>query len=208
MLIVAMLALGVAFLSGALYPLRGVVRSWSDGDRSKNQSTVAAMSLVALYGLLFLYSGVTGLFGARLSATTILAFFGITVLVGTGFAVASLYSKRRAWSLDNELRAASGRPDRRHWMPPLLVGLVWLMGGSIAQVGVLLLVASLSVGERSPETTTDDLGATVAIVVMAAVMVIAAGAAGTQKWRMDREEHRLQVSDRAMAQRGHGGGRG
>ena len=136
MLIVAMLALGVAFLSGALYPLRGVVRSWSDGDRSKNQSTVAAMSLVALYGLLFLYPGVAGLFGARLSATTILSFFAVTVLVGTGFAVASLYSKRRAWSLDNELRAASGRPDRRHWMPPLLVGLVWLMGGSIAQVGV------------------------------------------------------------------------
>ncbi|EKT76536.1 putative membrane protein, partial [Rhodococcus opacus M213] len=144
----------------------------------------------------------------RLSATTILAFFAVTVLVGTVFAVASLYSKRRAWSLDNELRAASGRPDRRHWMPPLLVGLVWLMGGSIAQFGVLLLVASMNAGERSPETTTDDLGATVAIVFMAAVMVIAAGAAGTQKWRLHREDSRLQVSDRMLAQRGHGGGRG
>jgi hypothetical protein len=41
------------------------------GDRSKNQAMVAAMSLVALYGLLFLYSGVAGLFGARLYATTI-----------------------------------------------------------------------------------------------------------------------------------------
>ncbi|WKN60054.1 hypothetical protein HJ581_0040240 [Rhodococcus opacus] len=60
MLIVAMLALGMAFLGGALYPLLGVVRSWSDGDRSKNQATVAAMSLVALYGLLFLYSGWQG----------------------------------------------------------------------------------------------------------------------------------------------------
>ena len=82
------------------------------------------------------------------------------------------------------------------------------MGGSIAQFGVLLLVASMNAGERSPETTTDDLGATVAIVFMAAVMVIAAGAAGIQKLRLDREENRLQVSDRVMAQRGHGGGRG
>ncbi|MFD7012646.1 hypothetical protein [Rhodococcus jostii] len=208
MLIVAMLALGVAFLGGALYPLLRVVRSWSDGDRSKNQAMVAAMSLVALYGLLFLYSGVAGLFGARLSATTILTFFAVTVLVGTVFAAASVYTKRRAWSLDNELRAASGRPDRRHWMPPLLVGLVWLMGGFIAQFGVLLLVASLSIGESSAESSPDDLGVTVALVCMAAVMVIAAGAAGTQKWRLDREESRLRVSDRVMAQRGHGGGRG
>ena len=208
MLNVAMLAVGVAFLGGALYPLLGVVRSWSDGDRSKNQSMVAAMSLVALYGLLFLYSGVAGLLGARLSATTILTFFAATVWVGTVFSAASVYTKRRAWSLDNELRAASGRPDRRHWMPPLLVGLVWLMGGSIAQFGVLLLVAALSVGERAPETTVDDLGATVAIVCTAAVMVIAAGAAGTQKWRLDREENRLQISDRMITHRGHGGGRG
>ncbi|MFE5700483.1 hypothetical protein [Rhodococcus koreensis] len=202
-----MLALGAAFLGGALYQLRGVVRNWSDGDRSKNQSMVAAMSLVALYGLLFLYSGLVGLLGARLSATTILTFFTATVLVGTVFSAASVYSKRRAWSLDNELRAASSRPDRRHWMPPMLVGLVWLLGGLIAQFGVLLLVASPSIGD-SPEPAQDDLGVTVALVCTAAVMVIAAGAAGTQKWRLDREESRLQISDRTMAQRGHGGGKG
>ncbi|MGW4339860.1 hypothetical protein ACWEK5_44850 [Rhodococcus koreensis] len=107
---------------------------------------VAAMSLVALYGLLFLYSGLAGLLGARLSATTILTFFAAIVSVGTVFAAASVYSKRRAWSMDNELRAASSRPDRRLWMPPMLVGLVWLLGGLIAPFGVLLLVTSLSWG--------------------------------------------------------------
>ncbi|WP_124394519.1 hypothetical protein [Rhodococcus wratislaviensis] len=207
MLFVAMLAVGVAFLSGALYPLLGVVRNWSDGDRSKIQSMVAAMSLVALYGLLFLYAGLAGLLGARLSATTILTFFAATVLVGVAFSAASVYTKRRAWSLDNELRAASSRPDRRHWMPPLLVGLVWLLGGLIAQFGVLLLVTSPSIGD-SPEPVQDDLGVTVALVCTAAVMVIAAGTAGTQKWRLDREENRLRISDRMVTHRGHGGGRG
>ncbi|MGH3801506.1 MAG: hypothetical protein ACRDTD_15500 [Pseudonocardiaceae bacterium] len=208
MVIVAMFAVGAAFLGGALHQLRGVVRRWSDGDRSKNQAMVAAMSLIAVYGVLFLYSGVAALFGAQLSATTILTFFVVTVVVGVIFAVASLFSKRRAWSLDNDLRAASGRPDRRHWMPPLLVALIWLVGGSAVVIGLMLLVTGMVVGAGAPDRAADDFGPTAVTVLMGTAMVVATGAAGIQKWRLYREEKRLQVSDRAMTRHGHEGGQG
>ncbi|MGV9867235.1 hypothetical protein [Rhodococcus koreensis] len=90
-------------------------------------------------------------------------------------------------------------------MPPLLVGLLWLLGGSAVVIRLMLLFTGMVVGDGVPDPAADDFGPTAVNALMSTVMVVAAGAAGIQKWRLYREEKRLQVSDRAMTRHGHEG---
>ncbi|MDH6293146.1 hypothetical protein [Rhodococcus opacus] len=200
-------ALGILMLGGASYRLRAVARGWNDRARAENLSMAAWMVLAAFYGACCLFVAGTRVFDSEMtgvSATVLLVAMVATAVVCVLLAVASLLTRRRAWSADNKRRAEFGLPRRRHWMPPGFVFVLWYIGGALVAVSGALLIISMGAIDPALADNSDRLG-TLVFALTCGAFLIAVVVAGIQWWSLRTEDARMQLADHQMLTAGSGG---
>jgi uncharacterized integral membrane protein len=167
----------------------------------------AWMVLAAFYGACCLFVAGTRVFDSEMtgvSATVLLVAMVVTAVVCVLLAVASLLTRRRAWSADNKRRAEFGLPRRRHWMPPGFVFVLWYIGGALVAVSGALLIISTGVMDPALADDSDRLGALMLALTVGAFL-IAVVVAGIQWWSLRTEDARMRLADHQMLTAGSGG---